>query len=81
MKIEIDGKNFGPAWKKGRVFVDDFEFRVEAEDWSDEKIIAEQPVPPRSHYFKGKMYVIKENGEKSNELPFNIRDPKELHQF
>jgi len=78
MEIVIDGKNFGPAWKKGEVLVDDFPFLVK--EWSEEKIVAVQPVPPMSHYFKGKMYVIKENGEKSNKVPFNVRDPGELHR-
>jgi len=78
MKVEIDGKNFGPAWKKGKVMVDDFEFRVSPEKWSEEKIIAEQLIPPK--YFQGEIYVENHFGNESNKLPFKIRDPGELHQ-
>jgi hypothetical protein len=74
MEIIIDGKNFGPAWQPGKVFVDGLEFQIK--EWGEEKIIAIQPHPPR--FFKGGLYVQKYNGRESNRLPFEIRDPGEL---
>jgi len=76
MEIEIDGKNFGPIWKKGRIMVNDFE--LQTQEWSEEKIVAVQPVPDK--YFQGEIYVENHFGNKSNKLPFKIRDPGELHQ-
>lgn len=76
MEIVIDGKNFGPTWKKGEVRVDDFPFLIK--EWSEEKIVAVQPVPKK--YFLGKIYVRKADGLESNRLPFKVRDPGELHQ-
>jgi len=77
MRIEIDGKNFGPAWQKGQVFVDDFKLRTETENWSEERIIAVQPVPNK--YFQGEIYVENHFENTSNKLSFRVRDPGELH--
>ena len=74
MEIIIDGKNFGPVWQPGEVFVDDFEFQVK--EWGEEKIIVIQPHPPR--FFNGSLYVQKYDGRESNRLPFTIRNPGEL---
>jgi hypothetical protein len=74
MEIIIDGKNFGPAWQSGKVFVDGLEFQIK--EWGEEKIIAIQPHPPR--FFSGSLYVQKYDGRESNRLPFTIRDPGEL---
>ena len=74
MEIIIDGKNFGPAWQPGKVFVDGLEFQIK--EWGEEKIIAIQPHTPR--FLKGGLYVQKYEGRKSNRLPFTIRDPGEL---
>jgi len=76
MRIEIDGKNFGPIWRGGRVIVDDFE--LQTQEWSEEKIVAVQPVPDK--YFQGEICIENHFGNKSNKLPFKIRDPGELHQ-
>lgn len=76
MEIEIDGKNFGPAWQMGKVKVDDFELQIK--DWTEEKIIVVQPHPPQ--IFTGELYVEKYNGRNSNCLPFTIKNPGELHQ-
>ena len=74
MEIIIDGKNFGPAWQPGKVFVDGLEFQIK--EWGEEKIIAIQPHPPR--FFSGSLYVQKYDGRESNRLPFTIRNPGEL---
>jgi len=76
MEIEIDGKNFGPAWQAGKVTVDDFQMQVK--DWAEEKIIILQPHLPR--FFTGELCVEKYNGRVSNCFPFTIRNPGELHQ-
>jgi len=76
MKIEIEGKNFGPAWRKGRVAVGDFPMQTKA--WTEEKIVVIQPHPPQ--FFTGELCVEKGNGRVSNCLPFTIKSPGELHQ-
>jgi hypothetical protein len=76
MEIEIEGKNFGPAWRMGKIKVDDFEMQVK--DWTEEKIVVIQPHPPR--FFSGELCVEKDNGRKSNCLPFTIKNPGELPQ-
>jgi len=69
--ISIEGKNFGPTWQPGLVFVDKIEFRVMY--WSPFLIVAEQPVPPK--FFKGKLYVQDANNKRSNGWSFEIKDP------
>ncbi len=76
MEVEVDGKNFGPAWRMGKVVVDDFEMQIK--DWTEEKIIVVQPHPPQ--FFSGELCVEKYNGRTSNCLPFTIKDPGELHR-
>jgi len=72
--ITIDGKNFGPIWKKGTVKVNSFEFAIK--EWDEEKIIAIQPAPKK--YFIGEMVVSNHFGNQSNKVEFKIRDPNEL---
>ncbi|MGI6278814.1 MAG: hypothetical protein ACOYJ8_03355 [Patescibacteria group bacterium] len=72
--ITIEGKNFCPAWQAGEVKVNDFSFNVL--EWSEEKIVAEQPVSP--DYFTGQLYVENCHGKKSNSIVFEILDPGEL---
>jgi len=69
--INIEGKNFGPTWQSGRVFVDNLEFRVMY--WSPFLIVAEQPVPPK--FLKGKLYIQDFDNKKSNGWRFEIKDP------
>jgi hypothetical protein len=71
MPITISGKNFGPAWARGEVYVDDVPMIIQ--DWSEEEIVAKLPVPPR--HFRGRLFVIGANGEKSNSYPFEIKNP------
>lgn len=75
-KIEIRGKNFGSEHQPGRVFVNDFEFKIVV--WGPEIIIAEQLMPAKK-FFKGKFYLIRANGIKSEEIDFTIRDPADLN--
>ena len=72
--INIEGKNFGPTWQSGRVFVNEIEFMVTY--WSPYLIIAEQPVPPR--FFKGKLYVQDFENKRSNGRDFEIKNPDSL---
>lgn len=71
MPIVISGKNFGPVWARGEVYVDDVPMIIE--DWSEEEIVAKLPVPPR--HFRGRLFIIGANGEESNSYPFEIRNP------
>jgi hypothetical protein len=71
MPITISGKNFGPVWARGEVYVDDVPMIIE--NWSEEEIVAKLPVPPR--HFRGRLFVIGANGEKSNSYPFEIKNP------
>jgi len=74
--VEIQGVNFGPVWKRGKVIADGVELNIK--DWNDNKIIAEAPVPGKFGHFK--MVVKTYDGKISNSLPLEIRDPKELLQ-
>lgn len=71
MPVTITGKNFGPTWKRGKVVVD--EVVMEIEIWEEEKIVAHLPVPPR--HFKGQLYVIDGQDNRSNPKAFEIRNP------
>ena len=73
-QIIIEGKNFGPIWRQGKVTVDDFEMLIL--DWSEEAIVAEQPHTPE--YFLGQMTVKNWRGNKSNGVAFKVRDPGKL---
>ncbi len=72
--VNIEGKNFGPTWQPGWVFVDEVEFRIVY--WSPYLIVAEQPVSPK--FFKGKLYLKDANNKISNGRDFEIRDPDSL---
>lgn len=72
--INIEGKNFGPTWQPGRVFVNEIEFRVIF--WSPYLVVAEQPIP--SGFFKGKLYVQDFDNKRSNGWEFEIKDPGSL---
>jgi len=81
--INIEGKNFGPTWQPGKVYVKDlflrpdrqaFEFMVKF--WSPDLVIVEQPVPER--FFKGQLYLQKFNDKESNPKDFEITNPNLL---
>ncbi len=71
MPVVITGKNFGPVWRSGQVYVDQVSMLVK--DWSEEKIVITLPVPPK--HFKGQLFVVSAEGEKSNAVAFEIRNP------
>ncbi len=86
-KIEIYGTNFGDI-KKGSVYIHDKEttlspieqkkeikndFKLEVQVWQNDKIIAEQPVPPK--FFRGQLYVVNYQGDESNKLDYQVRNP------
>ena len=79
--VNIEGKNFGPTWQPGKVYVDDIEFIVKY--WSPSLIVVEQPVPPR--FFKGNLYVklFGDDFESkvSNMIDFEIKNPDFLDEL
>lgn len=72
--VNIEGKNFGPTWQPGRVFVDNIEFKIKF--WSPFLVVAEQPVP--SKFLKGKLYLQNFENKRSNPVDFEIKDPEFL---
>ncbi len=74
--IKIDGINFGQSHQKGAVRVNDLEFIIKK--WSDEEIVIQQPVPER--FFSGSLIIEKSDGNVSDPIEFEIRDPATLHQ-
>jgi len=76
--INIEGKNFGPAWQPGKVYVKEpilrpdqkvLEFTIKS--WSSDLVVVEQPVP--ENFFKGQLYLQKFNTKESNPKDFEIR--------
>lgn len=76
-EIIIYGQNFSPEWQPGQVFVNDFPMRIL--HWTENKITVEQPVP--NSYFKGQLFVINFDGQKSNSKPFEIVNPDNLSKI
>lgn len=72
--IEINGSNFGPIFDKGKVFVNETEFITQ--DWSNNKIIIEAPVPDKFGHFY--LYVKTNNGKVSNYIPVETYNPDDL---
>ncbi|MGI6278815.1 MAG: IPT/TIG domain-containing protein [Patescibacteria group bacterium] len=75
MPITLTGKNFGPVWRPGKIYVGEVPLIIES--WSNNEVVAKLPVPPR--HFKDKIYIIDGEGNKSNHRSFEIRDPDKLH--
>ena len=76
-ELEIRGKNFFPAHRKGQVFVGGQELIIE--EWSDDCILAKQQVP--KEFGDVELYLIKNVGLKSNSIDFEIKNPDELLNF
>lgn len=76
-KVKIEGVNFFPAWKKGKVVLDGEEMIVRF--WDEKLIIAEQQVPTK--FGQVNIYVVRKDGVKSNSFPFEIKDPAKLVTF
>jgi len=72
--IKIEGVNFFPVWKKGKVVFDGDEMVIK--DWDEKLVVAEQPVPKK--FGKVDIRIIRSDGVISNGVKFKIRDPKEL---
>jgi hypothetical protein len=84
--ISIEGKNFGPTWQPGKVYIKDNLLRSDNQNmefiikfWSPDLVIIEQPVPER--FFKGQLYLQKFNGRESNPKDFEIKDPSFLKTY
>lgn len=72
--IKIEGVNFFPVWKKGKVIFDGDEMNIKV--WGEKLVVAEQPVPKK--FGKVDIQIIRSDGVISNGFKFKIRDPKEL---
>jgi hypothetical protein len=72
--VKINGVNFFPVWKKGKVILNGEEMVIRS--WGEELIIAEQSVPTK--FGQVELYVVRSDGVVSNKVPFEIRDPKKL---
>jgi len=75
--VKIEGVNFGPTFKKGKVFLDGEEMIIRS--WDEKFIIAEQQVPAK--FGQVELYVVPSDGLISNTSPFEIKDPNELKTF
>jgi hypothetical protein len=73
-KIKIIGKNFGPAWQPGEVWVDDLEFLIYS--WTDNKVIAEQPL--NQDYKVDTLRLINHYGNQAVVEPFELKDPADV---
>jgi hypothetical protein len=73
-KIKIIGKNFGPAWQPGEVWVDDVEFLIYS--WTDNKVIAEQPL--NQDYKVDTLRLINHYGNQAVVEPFELKDPADV---
>lgn len=72
--VKIRGVNFFPAWEKGKIILGDQEMIVRL--WDEELIVAEQQVPTK--FGQVELYLIREDGVKSNRCLFEIKNPDEL---
>jgi len=69
--VKIEGVNFGPVWKKGKVVVDGMDFLVK--DWSENRIIAETPVSSKVGSFH--IFIKTKEGKLSNSRTLEFKDP------
>lgn len=73
--IKLEGINFGPVWKGGKVFFGGTEAIIK--EWRDNLIIVEQPVSAPFGHFNFK--IIRKDGVESNySLPYEVRNPDKL---
>jgi len=72
--IKVEGVNFGPAWKKGKVVLDGEEMLIRS--WDEKLIIAEQQVPTK--FGQVALYLIRNDEVVSNKVSFEIKDPDKL---
>jgi len=72
--VKIEGLNFGHSFQKGTVVIGQEKMIIVT--WSDNFILAEQPVP--AGFAVSQLKVIKGNGVISNGIPFEIRNPDSL---
>lgn len=72
--VEVKGVNFWPVWKRGKVILGGQEMVIR--NWNEELIKAEQPVP--SKFGQVELWVERNDGIKSNKVPFEIKDPGKL---
>ncbi len=73
-KIKITGKNFGPAWQPGEVWVDDVKFLIS--NWEADKVIAEQPL--NQDYKVDSLRLINHYGNQAVVEPFELKDPADV---
>jgi len=76
-EVRVQGVNFFPSFKQGKVVVDGQEMLIRF--WSETLIIAEQQVPTK--FGQMNLSVVRKDGVASNSFPFEIRDPATLINF
>lgn len=73
--IKLEGINFGPVWKGGKIFIGGAEAIIK--QWSDNLIVVEQPVTAPFGRFNLK--IIRDDGIETNySLPYEVRNPNSL---
>lgn len=72
--ISLKGKNYFPTWKKGKVLLNNKELNII--NWSENLIIAEQPVFGEFGTFE--LEVVRIDGKRSNKVYFKVKDPSLL---
>lgn len=69
--IRIEGVNFGPSFRKGKVVVGTQEMVINY--WEEKLVIIEQSVPAK--FGQDELKIIRGDGVVSNKVPFELRNP------
>jgi len=72
--IKIKGFNLFPAWISGKVIIGNQEAKILK--WDDDLITVQQPVPAK--FGQVDLYIVRDDGAKSNKTIFEIMDPGKL---
>lgn len=74
--VEIKGIRFTPPLEKGQVLIDGIPMNIKF--WDAQKIVAEQPV--LGGFGTKRLEVMLTNGNKSNQVDYEVRDPRNLER-
>jgi len=75
--LKISGINFGRSFEEGKIMVGEMEFLVKY--WSENKIIAEAPVPSKEGFLN--LSIKTDYGEVSNVVVIEIKNPDYLKRY
>jgi len=75
-QILITGKNFGGTHEPGLVYIMNESLQLDILEWSNKKIIAEQPIT--NNYGEYNLYVVNAKNNKSNPVTHFIKNPSQL---